>query len=213
MRLVVHEFLSLDGVMQGPGGPTEDTSGGFTRGGWIVPFAAAPEWGAAVTGWFAQADAILLGRTTYEMMYPYWSAVTDPDNSVATALNALPKYVVSSTLGNADWAGSTILSGDAVEAVTRLKAAPGEELQLHGSWRLARTLHNAGLVDEYRLLVFPVVVGEGKRLFGERGPATGLEVRDARILDGGTTSLQLGPAPFGQGGLEVVEGREVLVDR
>ena len=212
MKLVVNEFLSLDGVMQGPGGIDEDRSNGFDRGGWIVPFTADEGQGAVVDSWFAGADAFLLGRTTYDMMYSYWSQVTDQDNKAATALNNLPKFVVSSTLQDPEWNNATVLTGDLVDAVSDLKARNGGELQVHGSWQLARSLHEAGLVDEYRLLIFPVCVGTGKRLFSDNGPSTGFTVVESRSLDSGTGYLALRPAPYVQGGLDVVDGREVLTE-
>jgi dihydrofolate reductase len=210
MKLVLHEFQTLDGVMQGPGHIDEDRSGGFDRGGWIVPFAADEGYGAVVEGWFGRAEAFLLGRTTYEMMYSYWSQVTDPDSGVATALNNLPKHVVSSTLGDPKWNAATVLTGDLVQAVADLKARDGGELQVHGSWRLARSLHEAGLFDEYRLLIFPVCVGAGKRLFPENGPSSGFTVVESRSLDSGTVYLALRPAPYERGGLDIVGGKEVL---
>jgi dihydrofolate reductase len=212
MKLIVHEFLSLDGVMQGPGGEEEDRQNDFTRGGWIVPFASAPGWGEVVSGWFERADALLLGRSTYDMMYPYWSQVTDPDNTVGAALNNLRKYVVSTSLTAPEWANTTQVDGDLVEQVSALKRSGDGELQVHGSWRLARSLHDAGLVDEYRLLIFPVCVGDGKRLFPEHGRATGFEVARSEIVDGGTTYLELRPRPYATGGLDVVDGKEVLLD-
>ncbi|KAA9158986.1 dihydrofolate reductase family protein [Microbacterium lushaniae] len=212
MRLVIHEFLSFDGVMQSPGGSDEDRTDGFDRGGWIVPFAAQPEWGQVVSDWFARADALLLGRSTYDMMHPYWSQVDDPGNSVGIALNSLPKYVVSSTLTDPAWQNTTVLNGDVVAEVEHLKRAGDGELQVHGSWRLARTLHRAGLVDEYRLLRFPVAAGAGKRLFDGDDPATGFRVVAASVLDGGTTYHALQPEPFRTGELDVVDGREVLLE-
>ena len=154
MRLTVHTFLTVDGVMQGPGGPDEDTTGGFTRGGWLVPF-VDEDFGAIVDAWFARAEAILLGRTTYTMMYDYWSQITDPDNLVAAKLNGQPKYVASATLRDPGWQHTTVLSRDVIERVRELKQQPGDELQVHGSCGLAQALHQAGLVDEYRLLVAP----------------------------------------------------------
>jgi dihydrofolate reductase len=210
MKLVLHEFLTLDGVMQGPGHIEEDRSGGFDRGGWIVPFAADEGYGAVVEGWFGRAEAFLLGRTTYEMMYSYWSQVTDPDSGVATALNHLPKHVVSSTLEDPKWNTATVLTGDLVQAVAGLKARDGGELQVHGSWRLARSLHEAGLFDEYRLLIVPVCVGAGKRLFPDNGPSTGFTVVESRSLDSGAVYLALRPAPYERGGLDVAGGKEVL---
>jgi dihydrofolate reductase len=207
MELIVHEFLTIDGVVQGPGGADEDTTGGFTRGGWIVPF-ADEDFGAIVTGWFGRAGAILLGRTTYSLMYPYWSQVTDPDNLVAAKLNGLPKYVASSTLRDPAWQNTVVLSGDVIGQVKQLKQQPGGELQVHGSCALARSLHQAGLIDEYRLLVMPVTVGSGKRLFTEDAPASGYTVADSRTTSRGAVYSALRPAPFEVGRIEVVEGRE-----
>ena len=212
MKLVVHEFLTLDGVMQGPGGVEEDPSNGFDRGGWIVPFTEDEGFGAVVDSWFRTVDTFLLGRTTYELFHPFWSQVTDPDNPVAVKLNTLPKVVASSTLRDPTWQATTVLDGDPVEAVAALKARDGGELQVHGSWRLASTLHTAGLVDEYRLLIFPVCVGAGKRLF-EDGPATGFTVAESRTLGSGAAYLVLRPAPFAQGGFGVVDGKEVVTDK
>ena len=207
MELTVHEFLTTDGVMQGPGGADEDTSGGFTHGGWIVPF-ADEDFGAIVTGWFGRAEAILLGRTTYSMMYPYWSQVTDPDNLVAAKLNGLPKYVAPSTLRDPAWHNTAELSGDVIAQVKQLKQRPGGELQVHGSCGLARSLHRAGLVDEYRLLVAPVTVGAGKRLFTEDAPAMGYILADSRTTSRGAVYSALRPAQFEVGTVGVVEGRE-----
>ena len=196
MLLSVHTFLSLDGVMQGPGAPEEDTSNGFDRGGWVVPF--ADHLGGVVDDdWFAQADAILLGRTTYQLMQPYWSAVTDPHDPVATALNGLPKYVVSTTLTSetANWAETEVIADDVIGRVTELKQASGRELQVHGSWQLAQTLHSAGLIDIYRLLVFPVVVGAGKRLFDDSSRPVSFDVVSQKP-SGSLTALELRPASY-----------------
>jgi len=209
MRLTVHAFLTLDGVMQGPGGAEEDTTGGFARGGWLVPHADG-DFGEIVDGWFARAEAILLGRTTFEMMRDYWSRVTDPDNPVAAALNSLPKYLVSRTVRQPGWAPTTVLDGDPIAAVARLKEQPGGELQVHGSWQLAQALHRAGLVDEYRLLVFPVSVGAGKRLFPDDAPANGFALRESRTTSTGAVYSALTPAPFAAGTIAVGDdGREV----
>lgn len=211
MRLTLHTFLTLDGVMQGPGAPDEDLSGGFRYGGWLVPY-ADDGFRDIVDGWFGRTEAFLLGRSTYDMMYEYWSRVTDADNLVATQLNGLRKYVASRTLTDPDWAHTTVLDGDALERVRELKARPGGELQVHGSCGLARDLHAAGLIDEYRLVVFPVVVGRGKRLFADGTPASGFTLTESRTTAAGATYTVLAPAAYaGSGEFGVVDGKETVV--
>jgi dihydrofolate reductase len=184
MKLTVTTFLTVDGVYQGPGGPTEDTRGGFDRGGWLAPhFDEAG--GQFQTENFSKVDAFLLGRRTYEIFAAYWPQHADPDDPIANSLNVLPKYVVSTTLRSADWQPTTILSGDMPAEVARLKAGPGRELQVHGSGVLVRSLLEHDLVDELRLLVFPVIVGAGLRLFPDSGVATGLRLADSRTTPSG----------------------------
>ncbi|UFU06234.1 dihydrofolate reductase family protein [Ruania halotolerans] len=209
MKLTVHTFLTLDGVMQGPGATDEDESDGFALGGWMVPLADAAM-DRIVADWFEPADEILLGRSTYDMMQAYWSEVTDPDNKVATALNGLPKHVVSTTLTEPTWPDTSVISGDVIDAVAALKAKPGRELQVHGSWRLARTLHDAGLVDEYRLLVFPVVVGQGKRLFDEDAAPSSYQLVHSEILSTGAIHQVLRPRALDLGDFVVRGGKHAV---
>lgn len=209
MQLTVHTFVSLDGVMQGPGAADEDTSGGFDRGGWVVPF-IDDGFGRIVDSWFSRADEILLGRTTYDMMAAFWPQVTDPADGVAAVLNGAPKHVVSTTLTAPAWSSTSVIADDVLAAVAALKARPGRELQVHGSHGLVRALHDAGLVDEYRLLVFPVVLGTGKRLFGEGAATSGFTLVDSEVTAAGATHQVLRPAAFATGGVAVEDGREVL---
>ncbi|QCB92252.1 dihydrofolate reductase family protein [Cellulomonas shaoxiangyii] len=211
MRLTVHEFMTLDGVVQGPGAPDEDPRDGFTAGGWVVPFADDPVFGEVVGDWFGRTDELLFGRTTWELMRAYWPQVTGDDNPAAVQLNGRPKHVVTSSALGGDWAGSVRLEGDVLEAVTALKERDGGELQVHGCARLAATLHAAGLVDEYRLLVAPVTVGHGRRLFGTDAVPRGYDVVDHRSSARGLTYLALTPRPYEVAAAAVVDGRDVVV--
>lgn len=175
MRLILQEFLSLDGVAQGPGSPEEDTSDGFTQGGWLVPH-LDDDFMRIVTGWLGKVDAFLFGRRTYVNFARDWPKTNDPDDPVAAKLNGLPKYVASHSLTKADWQPATILSGDVPAQVAELKQQPGRELQIHGSARLGASLLAAGLVDELRLMIAPVVVGGGRRLFPHNGAPAGLRL-------------------------------------
>jgi dihydrofolate reductase len=184
MQLSVTTFISVDGVYQGPGGPEEDRSGGFDRGGWLVPhFDEAT--GMFIDEVFQQVDAFLLGRRTYEIFAASWPNATDPNDPVAKRLNTLPKYVASSTLSDPQWANTTVLEGDLASAVQQLKERDGRELQVHGSGRLVQFLLANDLVDRLNLLVFPVIVGAGRRLFPDSGIATGLAMEDSRTTPSG----------------------------
>ena len=165
-KLVVGVFRTLDGVMQAPGGPDEDRDGGFQHGGWLVPY-FDEQFLQVMTEWTKQAGAFLLGRKTYEMFAVSWPNSTDPADEIATALNTRPKFVASRTLDAVNWGNSHLLRGDVAEEVSKLKAQEGGEIQVHGSSDLLQTLLKQNLVDTLRIWQFPVVVGTGKRLFGE----------------------------------------------
>jgi dihydrofolate reductase len=169
-ELTITTFVTLDGVMQAPGGPTEDTTGNFTHGGWVFPYFDT-DMGEIMTGIFGKVDAFLLGRGTYDIFAGYWPKVTDEKDVIAQSLNTLPKYVASRSAQTLTWHNSNPV-GDVVPEVKALKARYKREVQVHGSAGLAQTLIENDLIDEYRLLVFPVTVGSGKRLFGNgTGPA------------------------------------------
>jgi dihydrofolate reductase len=196
MRLTLTEFVTLDGVYQGPGGPTEDTSGGFQQGGWLVPF-FDDRLGQFMNEVFDEVDAFVLGRQTYEIFAASWPKFPDPDDPIASRLNTLPKYVASRTLTQADWNNSSVLGGDVVAEVAKLKEQPGRELQIHGSGALAQTLFDDGLIDTIRLIVFPVVLGSGKRLFAEGRRPSRYRLVDVLSTPTGVTvqTLELAGAP------------------
>ena len=199
MRLTLHTFLTLDGVMQAPGGPDEDRDGGFEHGGWSFPY-GDDDFGVAVSGWFDQADAFLLGRRTYQIFASYWPKVTDPADPIASKLNTLPKYVASTTLEDTGWHNSSLLGGDAAAEVAKLKERPGRELQVHGSGQLAQTLIEHDLVDEYRLLYFPVHLGSGKKLFRDGARAAALRLTGTSSTSTGVVIATYepdGPARYG----------------
>jgi dihydrofolate reductase len=165
-RLIVGAFTSLDGVVQAPGGPDEDRDGGFPHGGWLVPY-FDEKFGQAMTEWTKRAGAFLLGRRTYEIFAGSWPNATDPADEAAAALNTRPKFVASRTLRQLSWNNAHLLEGDVAVEVARLKEQGGGEIQVHGSGHLLQTLLRHDLVDTLRIWQFPVVLGTGKRLFGE----------------------------------------------
>jgi dihydrofolate reductase len=173
-KLVVGTFLTLDGVMQGPGGPEEDTEGGFEHGGWSVPFWGDDRMGEFMDDSMGRAEALLLGRKTYEIFAGYWPNAGD-DNPMAVKLNSVEKYVASTTLDSVEWQNSTLIEGDVAEAVARLKDEK-TEIQVPGSQNLIQTLLKHDLIDEYRLWFFPVALGTGKRLFADGTMPTNLKL-------------------------------------
>jgi dihydrofolate reductase len=182
MKLIATEMVSLDGVFQGPGGPDEDRSGGFERGGWTASH-ADEEMGPFLISLFERADALLLGRKTWEIWLPYWP--NHDDNPFGHMINVLPKYVPSTTLKDPTWQNTHVIDGDVEAAIRELKARPGRELQLHGSGALLRWLLERDLVDELNLRVSPVIVGDGQRLFPEHGQTHDLELVEAWSMPSG----------------------------
>ncbi|MFC4944475.1 dihydrofolate reductase family protein [Pseudonocardia sp. GCM10023141] len=174
MKVAVIQFLTLDGVSQGPGSPDEDPSEGFTRGGWLVPH-IDEVFVERTSAWLDHADGLLLGRRTYLAFARDWPQIPEPD-PFTERMNRLPKYVVSNTIETGEWAPTTVLRGDAAAAVGELKARPGRELQVHGSATLAAALLSAGLVDTLRIVVAPTVVGSGRRLLTHPATATGMRL-------------------------------------
>jgi dihydrofolate reductase len=172
-KLVVGTFVTLDGVMQAPGGPHEDHDGGFQHGGWLVPY-FDEQFGESMAEWTKRADALLLGRKTYEIFAASWPNSPDPDE----VMNMCPKFVASRTLNHLNWNNSFLLKGDVAQEVANLKAQDGGEIQVHGSGHLLQTLFQHDLVDTLRIWQFPVVLGTGKRLFGE-----GTIPRSFRLVD------------------------------
>ena len=186
MKLMTTTHVSVDGVMQGLGGPDEDRRGGFERGGWAMPL-FDDEAATFTDQVYGRADAFLFGRWTYEVFAGYWGAMADSDHPIAAALNARPKYVASTTLTDPRWADTTVLSGDLAAAVGELKTKRGGELQVHGSGKLVRWLLDNQLVDEITLLTYPVVIGQGTRLFPDTGPDEALELVESRSTPKGIT--------------------------
>ncbi|GAA3211831.1 dihydrofolate reductase family protein [Dactylosporangium siamense] len=208
MKITLVQFVSLDGVSQGPGSPDEDTSDGFTGGGWLVPHIDARFIGQA-SDWLDHADGLLLGRRTYEAFARDWPKITDPDDPFTERMNSLPKHVLSNTLRDPAWRPVTVLRGDPATAINALRRQPGRELQIHGSARLGAALLSAGLVDTLRLVVAPVVVGSGRRLLTHPAESAGMRLTHHDVTPKGLLLLEYettGAAPVGTYGLDDAEG-------
>jgi dihydrofolate reductase len=182
-RLIVSTFASLDGIMQAPGGPEEDPTGGFTLGGWMFSY-ADESMDISASGFDGKDRELVLGRRTYQIFEAYWPYQPD-DNPIAKTLNAAKKYVASRTLTMLHWNNSTLLHGDVVSALIALKAQPGPDLQMIGSGNLIQTLQAASLIDEYNVWTFPVVLGRGKRLFSETARPSALRLVGSEVSTSG----------------------------
>lgn len=182
-KLIASTFVSLDGIMQAPGGPDEDPTGGFAHGGWTFAY-----WDDAMdisgSGLDGKDRELVLGRRTYEIFAAYWP-YQPADDPIAQTLNAAKKHVATRTLTTLDWHNSTLLKGDVVEAIEALKAQAGPDLQLIGSGDLIQTLQAAALIDEYNVWTYPVVLGSGKRLFGKQAKPTALRLVRSRVSASG----------------------------
>lgn len=197
MKLTTITHVTVDGVMQGLGAVDEDRRGGFERGGWAIPL-FADEAATFLDEAFQRADAFLFGRRTYEIFADSWGTGSwgpnQGNNPISAALNTRPKYVASTTLTDPQWADSTVLSGDVAAAIGELKAKQEGELQVHGSGNLVRWLLDNRLVDEITLFTYPVVVGQGARLFPDAGPDIALDLVDSRAFPKGITLQVYRPA-------------------
>ncbi|HEX4534210.1 MAG TPA: dihydrofolate reductase family protein [Rhizomicrobium sp.] len=181
-KLIMTMFVTLDGVMQAPGGPDEDKEGGFSKGGWQAQF-SSDDFGPIMMDWFDRAGGFVLGRKTYDIFASYWPKIGE-DNPIAKGFNTRPKYVASTTLKSADWAGTTLIAHDVPRAIQKLKDEPGGDLLMFGSGALARSFLQHRLIDLCRLWVYPAVLGEGKRLFTEGLPYA-LRLTESKTLSSG----------------------------
>jgi len=200
VNIAVTQFVTLDGVSQGPGSADEDTSNGFQRGGWFVPY-LDEAFVRHASDRLDQADGLLLGRRTYEAFARDWPQITDPNDPFTVRMNTLPKYVVTNTLTEGTWNPTTVLRGDPFASVAALKEQPGRELQVHGSSRLAAALIAAGLVDTIRLAVAPAIIGQGRQLLPLQNANVGLRLVDHQSTPGGLLLLEYettGSAPLAE---------------
>ena len=191
-KIIVNAFLTLDGVMQAPGGPDEDREGGFQHGGWQAPYGDEVIGGMIVDG-IKDADGFLLGRKTYDIFSSYWPKITDPNNPIATALNSRPKYVVSRSLERVGWNNSRLIKGDVVAELRKLRQEPGRTVHTWGSTEVLQLLQKNDLIDEYRLFIYPVVLGSGKRLFGSGTVPRAFKNVESVPADKGATYYRLTP--------------------
>ena len=190
-KLIVSTFLTLDGVMQAPGKTDEDTEGGFTEGGWQLAY-FDDVFGQTVMQQFGSTDAFLLGRKTYEIFAAYWPHQPD-DDPIAPTMNAFDKFVVTRTLDEAEWVNSHIVKGDVPTEIKKIKESTGKDIRVIGSGQLVQTLMENDLVDQYDVMIHPLVIGNGKRLFREGTPATKLRLVDNNVSTTGVLILSYVP--------------------
>ena len=186
-KIIVGMFVSLDGVVQAPGHPDEDREGGFEHGGWTMPY-GDDEIGKVILDSMNASDAMLLGRKTYQIFAAFWPSAP-ADDPFAAPMNSISKYVASTTLSKVDWKNSTLINGNVVEEVLKLKQQPGKDISIIGSGTLVHTLMQHDLIDEYRLLVYPIVLGKGKRLFQDGSTAT-LKLVETTTFSSGVVLLR-----------------------
>lgn len=191
-KIVVNAFTTLDGVMQAPGGPDEDPENGFKHGGWQAAF-VEEMMGKLIVDGLEDADGFILGRKTYDIFSNYWPKITDPNNPIATTLNSRPKYVLSRTLQSVSWNNSSLLKGDVVAELQKLRKQPGKALHTWGSTDALKTFQENDLIDEYRLFIFPVVLGDGKRLFENGTKPVKFKTTESITSEKGTTFYRLAP--------------------
>ena len=199
-KIIVNAFLTLDGVMQAPGGPEEDPEGGFPHGGWQAPYGDEVTGRLIIEG-IAEADGFLLGRKTYDIFANYWPKITDPNNLIATALNSRPKYVLSRSLEPVTWNNSRLIKGDVLAEIQKLRQQPGRALHTWGSANALQTLMKNDLIDEYRLFIYPLVLGSGKRLFASGTVPVALKQVESVTTGKGVTYHRLernGKPKYGQ---------------
>jgi dihydrofolate reductase len=193
-KVIVNEFMALDGVVQAPGAADEDTSGGFAHGGWHLQYLEDASMERVVKG-IVEAGGFLLGRRTYEIFAAYWPNASEEEQVIAEPLNAKPKHVASTTLtGPLEWQNSTVLEGDVPDAVAALKQEDGADLHVIGSTQLVQTLIEHDLVDEFRLMIDPLVLGGGKRLFREDGALRPLRLVDSEVTTTGAILATYAPS-------------------
>lgn len=193
-KVIVDEFMSLDGVVQAPGTADEDPSGGFRHGGWHMQYMDDDTARRRVLTGIVEAGGFLLGRRTYEIFAAYWPNAPEEEQVIAEPLNSKPKWVASRTLREAGWQNSTILEGDIAGAVAALKAEDGGDIHVIGSAELVRTLLEAGLVDELRLMIDPIVLGGGKRIFTDGGELRSLRLVESEVTSSGAILATYAPA-------------------